>query len=516
MRKTILILLVLCLTLSLFSGCGKPGGSAYVPTGNALVMEDGSSAVEVTEIPAEEEQELTLIYYEERTMNPFTCSDFTNRALFPLLYQSLFSVDRNYQVHPILCKQYSVSEDMTTYTFYIEDNVRFADGSLLTPQDVVASFRTALDSPMYQGRFNFVYDVYLTEDKGIEVILYHAYENFPLLLDFPIVKSGEVKAEHPAGTGPYDLQQTISGPKLIRKANWWCQSDLLVTASSINLIKAESNNQIRDQFEFADLDLVCADPGSDYYADYRCDYEVWECENGIFLYLAYNSESKVFDSQTMRASLTYAIDRDALVENYYRGYARAASLPASPLSPYYSKSLAQRYEYNALKFAEMVSSAGQRNAEITLLVNNGDSLRLRVARAIATMLEESGMKVTLVERSGYEYEEYLNWGEYDLYLGQTQLSKNMDLSQFFFTWGALRYGGIDDEKLYELCLDALSNSGNYYPLHQQIMDTGGICPILFRSYAVFATRGMLTELQPARDNIFFYTVGKTLDSVYVP
>ena len=34
-----------------------------------------------------------------------------------------------------------------------------------------------------------------------------------------------------------------------------------------------------------------------------------------------------------------------------------------------------------------------------------------------------------------------------------------------------------------------------------------IGPILFHSYAVYATRGTVTDLAPRRDNVFFYTIG---------
>ena len=101
-----------------------------------------------------------------------------------------------------------------------------------------------------------------------------------------------------------------------------------------------------------------------------------------------------------------------------------------------------------------------------------------------------------------------------LYLGQTRLSPNMDLTPFFSASGGLHYGGMDDLATYNLCLQALENQGNYYTLHQTVMDEGYLCPILFRSYAVYATRGLLTNLQPARDNLFFYTIGKTMTDAY--
>ena len=45
------------------------------------------------------------------------------------------------------------------------------------------------------------------------------------------------------------------------------------------------------------------------------------------------------------------------------------------------------------------------------------------------------------------------------------------------------------------------------------MDDGRLIPILFTGYAVYATRGLMTNLTPARDNIFFYHLDKTMDSV---
>ena len=88
----------------------------------------------------------------------------------------------------------------------------------------------------------------------------------------------------------------------------------------------------------------------------------------------------------------------------------------------------------------------------------------------------------------------------------------MDLSPFFSSSGSLSFGKISDAAIYALCKEALANHGNYYTLHQTVMNDGRLCPILFRSYAVYATRGLLTELTPARDNIFFYSLGKTMDS----
>ncbi|MBO5953773.1 MAG: ABC transporter substrate-binding protein [Oscillospiraceae bacterium] len=506
MKRILALSLCVCLFGLLLCGCSEEG--PYVPTGDGLTWDDGPApSADKEEKPVE--QDLVLVYYPDKTLNPYRCTDYTNRTLFSLLYQGLFAVDRGYSVSPMLCKSYTVSEDMRTYTFYIEEAF-FSDGIPLTIDDVYASFVAAMESDVYKGRFLHVDGVSLSADGGITFKLDTAYENFPLLLDIPIVKAAEVSADLPLGTGPYYYDLTTAGARLRRCTAWWCDADMLLTATSIPLTVAQSVTQVRDAFEFSNVGLVCADPNSDNYADYRCDYELWDSENGGFLYLGCNVDSAVFSNADVRKALTHAIDRDMLVEKYYRSFAHSATLPASPQSPFYSTQLAKRYGYDSEKFSQALSAAGKTGAPVKLLVNKADTLRLRVARAIGKMLTDAGLQVEMLELSGGDYQYILAIKGYDLYLGQTRLSPNMDLSAFFMKGGALRYGGMTDAAAYSMCLQAIANQGNYYNLHQTVMEDGRLCPILFQSYSIHATRGLLTGLTPSRDNVFYYSTGRTM------
>ena len=511
MKRIIALLLAVLLLLS---GCGSDKG-AYVPTGDGLSYDEDYTGPVNTPSTETKVQELTLIYYPDQSLNPIKSTDYTNRTLFNLIYQSLFAVDRDYNVEPILCQNYSVAPDMCSYNFIIDPKATFSDGSKVLAEDVAQSLLAAWDSSYYGGRFTHFRSVVLEEDGSVTVNLTTPYENLPLLLDIPIVKKAEVDADRPLGSGPYFLEDTGSSLRMRRRTNWWCSADMAVTAPVIDLKKAESPTQIRDQFQFFGLTLVCADPGSDSYADYRCDFELWDCENGMFLYLACNEESEAMKDKNLRAAFTYAVDRDTIAEEFYRGFAFPTTLPASPLSPYYPENLAEKYEYDPVKFADAVTASGVYNKEVVFLVNSDDSLRVRAARAIAEMLGQCGMTVTMKEVTTTDYYYALKMKEYDIYLGQTKLSPNMDLSHFFSADGSLNYGALDDANAYALCKSALENHGNYYTLYKTVMDEGLLCPILFRSYAVYATRGVLTSLSPSRDSIFHYSIGKTMEEAFI-
>ena len=504
-----MICLLLC-GACLLTGC-TVDADVYVPTGNALTMEDGAEIGQQSTEP-KEEKEMVMMYYPDITMNPFECTDFTNRTLFSLLYQSLFAVDDQYNATPILCSKYYVSENMKQYTFYLEENARFSDGTPVSIRDVYASILKAKDSKMYKGRFAHFQEITVTQDGGLTIRLSTAFEDLPILLDIPIVKAEEVDYPAPTGSGPYALETVPYGKRLKRVNQWWCSksANLLVNAPTISLRVAESVNQIRDSFEFSDVGLVRSDPGSDAYADYRCDYELFDCENGEFLYIAWSANSEWFEKTTFRKALTHAIDRESLVEKYYRGFAHGANLPASPQSPFYSTQLAAKYGYDPESFAAAVEKSGMVGATVRILVNKKDTLRLRVAREIGQMLEAGGVKVDMMEYSGSTYQYFLRVWDYDIYVGKTQLSPNMDLSPFFSNWGTLRSGGMSNEVLNDFCKQALANRGNYYNLHEQVMEDARLCPILFSTYSVHVERGLLTGLSPSRDNVFYYSLDKNM------
>lgn len=509
------IALVLCLILCLgLVGCVAEDRE-FVPSGGQLIMD--TPGVEETPTEAENPQELTFIYYSGRSMNPFTATDYTNRALFSLIYQGLFSTNRDYETVPILCDRYTVSEDMKTYTFYLVDGATFSDGTPVTIKDVQASYYAAQDTDYYSGRFTHVEAIWV-EGESLIFRLDTPMENLPILLDIPVVKATEVGAAAPLGTGPYTLNSTITSAYLRRVGSWWCadQVSLPVTADSIPLLLAESPAQIRDEFEFYDLDLVCTNPCSDLYADYRCDYELWNCENGEMIFLACNvAYREIFSTPTLRSALTYAIDRTAIIEKYYQGFARAVTLPASTYFPHYSDGLDAKYQYNPEKFAEAMQNVTLMDRDLVLLVNEDDTLRLQTARDIAIMLTEQGLPTTVNAQDTKSYMEHILAGNYDMYLGCTRLSANMDLSAFFRSGGSLSYNGIANEALYQRCLDALENHGTYYNLHQAVAEDGRIVPLIFCGYAVYATRGLLSDLEPARDNVFYYELGRTLEDALV-
>ena len=197
------------------------------------------------------------------------------------------------------------------------------------------------------------------------------------------------------------------------------------------------------------------------------------------------------------------------------GFAAAATLPCQPNSKLYDAKLALKYSYSMENFYRQLESASVEDMDHdgrldlyvpslgyavpvsgTMLVCASSYQRVQAATKIVQDLNALGFDLTL---KSVDYEEYLTLlraGNFDLYYGEVRLSPNFDLSPFFQSGGSLTYGSLADSTMQSLCNRMLVNSGNSYNLYQRLCDRGYLTPVMFKNYAVYTTRGSVTE--PAR------------------
>ena len=101
------------------------------------------------------EECVNVVHYEtsgeKGSMDPADLLSSDDSVHVYSVYNRLVDIDDNFQPVPELAKSWSVSEDGKTWTFELEQGVKFHDGSDFDSGDVVYSFRRLLDPEVGSG-----------------------------------------------------------------------------------------------------------------------------------------------------------------------------------------------------------------------------------------------------------------------------------------------------------------------------------------------------------------------------
>lgn len=522
MKRKLLALTALILALALLCGCSsvnagelmkqlfpaKDESVASQQTGDiSSISNEPEGTAVVTETYTQIES-FGLAYQPDYGLQPYNCQSLNNRIIFSFLYEPLFAVTGDYEAVPILAEGYTVTDDGKTTTITLRTGVTFHDGSAMTAQDAAYSISSAAGSDYYGSRLRFITATDTPDDRTLVITTSESYECLPLLLDIPVIKSGTAEQPVPPGTGPYQFAQT----KLTRYTGWWQEAAPLVDFDEIALTEASTSADVRDNFEYQKVNMVLTDPNSSAFAGFHNDYELWNADTTIMQYIGYNMNSTVFSNYGLRGAITYAIDRETLVEQVFGGFAAASTLPCAPNSRYYDVKLANSFAYDPGAYYDQLASASVEDAtgdgildlyvpskgysvpvEGTMIVCSSSYIRVQAANEVARMLNSLGFNITVKSMEYSEYKQALLLGNFDLYYGEVRLSPNFDLSPFFGATGTLNYGSLSDSTMMNLCSMALVNSGNTYSLYKRVCERGYLTPILFKSYALYTTRGAVTE-----------------------
>ncbi|MFD1202277.1 ABC transporter substrate-binding protein [Leucobacter albus] len=142
------------------------------------------------------------------------------------IYETLLTIDANYDVQPMLAESYERSDDGLSYTFVLREGLKFHDGSDLDATDVVASMErwTRLTAP---GQDDFG-DATWAEIDPLTVELtvptasfLHELQLAARLLNVPAIMPSEVieaagddPVQEAIGSGPYRVEEWIADQTL--------------------------------------------------------------------------------------------------------------------------------------------------------------------------------------------------------------------------------------------------------------------------------------------------------------
>ena len=358
------------------------------------------------------------------TFDPFATADISTQKIHYQLFDSLMH-DNVYEhkIEPNVCTKYETKDGGYTLVFTIRNDVKFHDGSLMTPEDVVFSINTAVASPFTKKVSSNIKNAELLPDNTVAVHLVapmsgtiSAFASSNLSIVPKKIYEADPKAfgKKPVGSGPFKLDSVKTGETVvltafddyfkgvarIKKITYHVITD---NSTAIMALEAGDLDICQPSQDFSDRQAIIDNPDLKYYED----------PQPCFFHLCFNTEGPLMKNKKLRQAIVRAVDTEELIIGAVNGVAYENAAPMSTQSIHYPKGFKPiPYDLEAAK--KLLAEAGY---------PNGLDLKIRViaatnyskpAEIIQAQLKKIGINVTVetMERATWNEQVYAG-GQYD-------------------------------------------------------------------------------------------------------
>lgn len=440
------------------------------------------------------------------SFHPTMVESSINRVLSPLMYESLYYLNENYEAVENLVSSSWVSDNGLQWVFTLKEGIYFSDGTLMTGRIVASSLNEAKSvGSYYESRFSEIWSITGT-DTTVTVSLTTPNYMLPCLLDIPISYGGGTL---PLGSGPYQYNEYHC--KLIFNENWWQDLEL---PREVELVPITKEGQLISAFDAGALSVVDGDLPTNYGLGFSGNYQVWEYHNSHFFYLGVQSNWGG-NQKTLMSLCSQVIDRDKLVDLALAGYGVSARYPVHPYSEM-GRALPV-LEFNPSEVSERLSTLAAQSYTIDLMVNENSTQKVAIAQEIAEQLRQYDVRITVSVLSLEEYLSKLQSGDFQLFVGEAYLTPDFNLKDLILEGGAYAYGRSGTSwletlwKEYRLkgtsVLDLAETADGDWIIEENffsyVTEYSSVIPLFFKNGTLLSSWGHLDYATPVQNNLFY-------------
>lgn len=357
-----------------------------------------------------------------RTLIPVLASDSASGDICGMVFNGLVKYDKDIKLIGDLAKSWEIKDDGLTIIFHLRKNVFWHDGFPFTAQDVEFTYKKLIDPNVrtpYGGDFERVKSLEVIDDYTVQVTYKEPFapglSSWGMyIMPKHILANEDLQnsafSRKPVGTGPYKFKSWRPQEKIELESNHnYFEKHPFIDRYIYRVIPDEAT--IFLELQTQGLDLSGLSPlqytRQTNTAFFKKKYQKFSLPSFSYTYLGYNLNNPKFQDKRVRQALNYAVDKQEIINIALLGLGRIATGPFIPDSWAYNDKVVS-FSFDPEKARELLQDAGWRDTnadgwldkegrdfEFTILTNQGNDERIKVAQIIQRRLKDIGIKVKI-------------------------------------------------------------------------------------------------------------------------
>jgi peptide/nickel transport system substrate-binding protein len=389
-----------------------------------------------------------------RRLNPVIANDSASGTINDQIFNGLVKYDKDIKLTGDLAERWTIENGGKTITFYLRKGVKWHDGVEFTAEDCLFTYKKFIDPNVATPYSSSYMDVSNAEVVSRYVFRVTYREPFSPALEswaagmIPkhLLEGKDINTavfnRNPVGTGPYKFKEWLAGQKIVLEAN----DQYFEGRPNIDLfiyrIIPDSSTMFQELLS-GGVDLMGLNPlqylRKSETRRIRENYVKFRFPANAFTYLGYNLRSPLFDQIVVRQALSYAIDRQGIIDGILLGIGRPCTGPFAHVSWAYNPN-AKNYDHDPELARRMLDEAGwkdenkdgilEKNGKpfrFTIMTNQGNNERIRTAEIIQQNLKAVGIDVNIRVMEWQAFLEQIDKRSFDAILLGWSMGRDPDI-----------------------------------------------------------------------------------------
>ncbi|WP_124068371.1 peptide ABC transporter substrate-binding protein [Clostridium sp. E02] len=529
MKKMALVLAVVLasgMVLTACGGSGKSGGSdnENKKTEAASETEKGGADLAVQ------------IGSDLETIDPALSTAIDASNIIIHAYETLLTFDQDNKIVPGQADSYKISDDGLTYTFQLKDGLKWSDGSDLTAEDFVYSWKRLADpatAAPYAADMLSVIKGYKEASEGdLEALAVSAPDAKTLVVELAspcvyfdkivthasmspvkkdvVVANGDqwtLTPETYVSNGPLKMLEWVPGSHITftKNENYWNADK--VTLNTLKFVLMEDSNASYSAYQAGEVQMI-RDVPTEEIPSLRDNPEYHVEPRMATSYTIYNTEKAPFDNVKVRRALNLAVDRDFIANTLMIGVALPATNFVGPglsddeLGSTFEEVTRKNnggdyfnvtnYEEDLKKAKELLAEAGYPDGKgfpVIEYMTNDAGYNRPIAEYLQNAYSQLGirMDIKVVEWSTFTATRHA--GDFELCRGgwvydYDDASNMLNLMTSDSGNNDGRYSNPEVDSLLKQAQETQDRSEHFEKLHaaeKRIMEDAAVCPLVYSS-----------------------------------